>query len=396
MWWILLIILCVPWWTIIFIWYRSEQKASSSQKNDSNPSLLQSPNTKIDYTLYHPEFLNAKINKLHSDTLDSIENRLDKKQIDQTALLIYCETLIKKKYFYLPNPVTLEIENAIPFYIRENARKLCHRIENLSEKEEKKLYSLDSSRWKHPFDELCRQLPHSDVEHFYHKICNLASLNCHVTIIRNIYFKAHQLTSAKNARLSARLYLHYLSVKSESPTFQYKQIAQKDKKIIFSTPEQQKTFETLTKTFLKRRNLEKALSATDELFTPQRRKIKLDSNVITKAKEKHTRVVHLLNDYLADEEPEELILSAEEDFTKKNGLDNIQKSFIDLLLSKEYNLDNESVNRFAESNGIFKSRLIDGINELFYEELDDLLIEEDENGIILNKIYLKQLNINFL
>ena len=46
---------------------------------------------------------------------------------------------------------------------------------------------------------------------------------------------------------------------------------------------------------------------------------------------------------------------------------------------------------FAKSKGVFKNQLIESINDICFERLDDVLIEEDEEYYTVNQYYYHKL-----
>jgi hypothetical protein len=46
---------------------------------------------------------------------------------------------------------------------------------------------------------------------------------------------------------------------------------------------------------------------------------------------------------------------------------------------------------FAKSKGVFKNQLIESINEICYEILDDVLIEEEDEFYTINPDYYQKL-----
>lgn len=62
-----------------------------------------------------------------------------------------------------------------------------------------------------------------------------------------------------------------------------------------------------------------------------------------------------------------------------------------ICVAKSYTFSLTEVDAFVNTKGVFKSQLIDGINEVCYDILDDMLIEEDEDGYTLNEKYYKQI-----
>lgn len=72
-------------------------------------------------------------------------------------------------------------------------------------------------------------------------------------------------------------------------------------------------------------------------------------------------------------------------------LSTMQKEFIDYFIAKSYKLSSSEIDTFANSKGVFKSQLIDNLNEEYFDQFDDLLIEEIDNYLILNKDYYRQI-----
>ncbi|RYZ80887.1 MAG: hypothetical protein EOP04_25005, partial [Proteobacteria bacterium] len=155
----------------------------------------------------------------------------------------------------------------------------------------------------------------------------------------------------------------------------------------------------------------KAVSSLPSIFEPKRRRINLDAAAINNVHKKHSTTVELLDDILSedDNEPqnsasdqvkrtEELlcvpkvttIVSESIVFAGQN-LNATQTGLLDFLVKRGFNADHDEVESFAREQGTFKNSLISGLNELFYDGLDDLLIEEDEDSIILSQHYYNQL-----
>ncbi len=51
-------------------------------------------------------------------------------------------------------------------------------------------------------------------------------------------------------------------------------------------------------------------------------------------------------------------------------------------------MTDEQVSTFAKKNRKFKGQLINGINELFYEKEEDVLIEDDDGVFSISKDYI--------
>lgn len=53
----------------------------------------------------------------------------------------------------------------------------------------------------------------------------------------------------------------------------------------------------------------------------------------------------------------------------------------------------EDFDIYAKDNNIFKNHLIDSINEIYYEVLDDILIEEEDEFYTILKDYYQKITI---
>lgn len=190
--------------------------------------------------------------------------------------------------------------------------------------------------------------------------------------------------------ISLKLYLQYLNVKSASGTFKYKQISVRNASKLFSNKEQKTKFEAICKQFQKNYKLEKALAQISELYTPVRRKIKLNVDSIQEAKAKQASVAKILGAYLDDEPIAEKHENTQPE-TVINTPANNQQELFDLFISNTFRLNQQEINIFVQSKGLFKDQFIESINEQYYETLDDLLIEEESGEYILNEEYYTQI-----
>jgi hypothetical protein len=73
------------------------------------------------------------------------------------------------------------------------------------------------------------------------------------------------------------------------------------------------------------------------------------------------------------------------------SLNEIQADAIALLVEKSYCITANEIDNYCKLNGIFKNQLIDSINEICYEVIDDVLIEEDSGTYTLNENYYQKM-----
>jgi hypothetical protein len=69
----------------------------------------------------------------------------------------------------------------------------------------------------------------------------------------------------------------------------------------------------------------------------------------------------------------------------------IHISALELFPKSNFSVSQIELEQFAKSKGIFKNQLIESINEICYEFLDDVLIEEEEDYYTINTNYFKRI-----
>jgi hypothetical protein len=72
-------------------------------------------------------------------------------------------------------------------------------------------------------------------------------------------------------------------------------------------------------------------------------------------------------------------------------LNDHQKDLLILFRENNFQLANEAVSSYAKSRMLFKNQLVESLNDYCYEELDDLLIEETEDGYEINEFYYNKI-----
>lgn len=308
-------------------------------------------------------------------------------------LMQYCIYLIKATYDFKPAGAD-QLSACRTSFLPGNVtliEKHAESIAPLSNEAEKILFAHDHQRWKRKFNQITQAFDINNPDDFYENITRLASFNKNVrlTDTRNIFYKSYLFMIEYHPITSLKLYLHYLSVKSVSDTFKYKQISARNASKLFGGNERQQRFETVSNQFQKDGDLEKALAAIGELYIPVRRKIKLNAGSIQEARNRQASVAKILGAYL-DDDP---VVDAHENIQPEviiNTADNNRQALFDLFISHAFRLNQQEINKFVHSKGLFKDPFIEGINEQYYEILDDLLIEQEGDEYILNKTYYQE------
>lgn len=367
-------------------WGSDFQKDFDLDKNEKN--IL----NRITYVLkydrfHHIPFCKKNLTELFINTIRK-ETKITKSDKEYRDIFEYCSYALKCKYdCLLPSEQeVMRLNRIMPDWRKQEIEMLCNGLLLLSDEDQSKLYSEDPTRWEKAYD--------SKVEHytegndFYLFVVNLESKNSSVVVRRNIYHRAYRFVADKDRVVSLKLYLHYLSIVSDSDTFRHLNISAANQKKLFSTEKQKQNFNQLVDDFKSSADLTTALAKIDSVFKIKRREIKLDNDAIDSARNDLAGVVELLDVYLAEDE-----LVAQRFVEKHNEPDNLlnetETEFFEFFILRSYQLTNEEVNTFANNKGLFRSQLVDKLNEQFYEQLDDLLIEEADDGVVLNEDYYK-------
>ncbi|WP_073357314.1 tellurite resistance TerB C-terminal domain-containing protein [Dysgonomonas macrotermitis] len=309
-----------------------------------------------------------------------------------------------------------EIESKVPDEIKKVIDSLIPQFSGLNEEENRKLNEHDSERWKNFYQAIeaeyttieTSETKHEDietgytaVEKFIADIDTLIKNNGTEVAQREIHLKAHKFLVTRDKVASLQYYIRYFCYEtlSSDHNFKYKPVTARDKKILFDTPEQLKKFEKILSQLQQKKKrksyLNSSLLKVENIFIKEKRRIVLDTDAIQSARNDLAGVVDILNEYL--EEPEAIadnsqnIQDVQETENTSPVFNTLQTEFLKLFEANNFHLEYDEVDNFVHSKGMFKSQLIEGINEQFYEELDDLLIEEDGDHYTLNKEYYQHL-----
>ncbi|MDR1097870.1 MAG: hypothetical protein LBL57_07045 [Tannerella sp.] len=312
-------------------------------------------------------------------------------------LIRFCVDIISYHYGFV---AVLEDENdfageTYPLIVRK-----VKSIRALSEDEERALFKHDSGRRERLYRRLTDHFEAKDSpERFYAEVCALLSFgpSMGVVALRNFYYRSYHFMVGRDKRVALKFYLQYLHVKSASDTFKHNAISKRNASKLFGNEEREKKFDDVCQQLRKDRNLERALKKIEEVFLPVRRKISLNVEQIREAKTKQNKVAQLLGAYLNEEEPPAGREAAAGKTPDAAGtppaqqVPDYKKELLDLFISRSFRLSQQEIDIFATSKGLFRDRFIESINEQYYELLDDLLIEEDGAGYVLNEDYYQQI-----
>jgi hypothetical protein len=169
------------------------------------------------------------------------------------------------------------------------------------------------------------------------------------------------------------------------------------------TEKQQQAFKDILIKYIADNNINKALNSVPDIY---RKKIRIDNNQIAKIQQQHAESVSLLNEYMKDESENNTIDSTNIKTGKTTHetstaeicseslpdagdivFSKIQLSALSIFTKNNLCVSQSDMETFARSKGVLKNQLIESLNELCYDCLDDVLIEENEDGYIINSDY---------
>lgn len=334
----------------------------------------------------------------------------------------HCENAVREFYghkrklntdvYYINEEVKSEFESKIISKVSELLSTLVTTVAKPDEATELELNSQTTSRWKIKFEELTGNFQ-NNANAFIEEIIELGNLNKKNPSIENIFFGASKFIAKYDKVASLILYVYYLYYDLKSATFDNKQLTKTIQKSLFKTNEQLHDFEQIVSELIKDKNLEKALDAVPKIYEVKRKKIYLDRKTIKEVQQQHSGTVELLNEYLRDDfedennsiqsqeiNSEEIkieIIQKNEDsynstFLSELSLNPIHVSILELFSKHNFSILQNEIEEFAKSNGVFKNQVIESINEICYDVLDDVLIEEEDNYYSIIPEYFQKIS----
>ncbi len=326
-----------------------------------------------------------------------------------TNIFKHCENTVRELYghkrklktdtYYTHEEAKEEFDTRISSKVVKLLPNVTHKVASPDEATDIELYSQSTSRWKIKFEDIKANFK-NDTDEFLESVLYLGKLNKKNPSVENIFFEASKFIAKYDKVSALSLYIHYLYYDLNSTAFNNKQLTKTIQKSLFKTNEQLHDFEKIVSELIQDKDLEKALKSITEIYKVKRKKIKLDRSAIKDVQQQHAGTVDLLNEYLQDDfEDENNTIKSEEinneeikiEITQKNemssnsaflselALDSIQISILELFSKNNFSMLQSEVEEFAKSKGVFKNQVIESINEICYEILDDVLIEEEDD-----------------
>ncbi|MDR6922566.1 tellurite resistance TerB C-terminal domain-containing protein [Chryseobacterium sp. 2987] len=346
-------------------------------------------------------------------TYDSVQGEI------LNHILKLCENNVREAYG-IKRKINTDFPYANPDIQHQYNRKIVSKLEIFLAENRNQILDADyktniilnennTSRWKTKFDEI--KGDYSNPAAFEREIFRLADVNIKNPSIDLIFFEASKFVASHDKNCALRLYIHYLDKDMNSPKLDRKQLTKSIQKSLFSTTEQVHDFERILSTFIRDRNLEEAIEKANQLYLPKRKKIVIDPDAVEDVKRQHSGTVALLEEYLSDE-PETTSIKTEDSagseeltiniaqtdaepqiikYREELNLTDIQQEVLTLFEKQSFNIPQSEMSTFLRAKNLFMGAVIDSINDLCYEILDDILIEEEDDYFTMNTDYYKKL-----
>jgi hypothetical protein len=333
-----------------------------------------------------------------------------------TRIFNQCENAIRKHYSYndfiIPagifqyNYSTGKIKsiNKWESKVLEIIQQQTANLEEPNEEYEKAFLLIKPSGWKTKYEHIINQYEKSP-EQFLTAVLKLGGIISNSKNLINLYYQAYSYMLEKDTVTALTLYLHYLRIHQIKGTKNVKKISKIQESKLFQNKNQSEQFKELLNGLSLVENLQQTLDKLVKIFTAKRKEIILDTDSIQNIQKNHSQTVELLAELLQEEDeinPSKNIIAGQAESNNKIvqanpsnhsisqiGVSAIQKNTLEYIISNNFQVAVKKFEGFAREKGQFGNQLIESINELFYEQIGEILIEEEEGQYILHKELLK-------
>lgn len=278
-----------------------------------------------------------------------------------------------------------QIEPVLDRVIAEQLRK----VPAPDEETEVQLNKQITTRWRRRFDEIMGEAKTVDIAVTLERITALGQQNSENPSIENIYYEASKTLAPIDKVAALQSYLRYIHYDQRSARIDHKELQKTTIKQLFKSDEQRDDYFLIVQELVETKNIQAAVDKAAVFYQPKRRSIQLDEQAIEAAEKQLSGTVEVLSAYL--EEEEEPAVTAPQIVAPGASLNPAQSALLEQFANANFTLAAEDLRAFAKANGLFENQLIESINESCYEQLDDLLIEQDDATYFINPDYYKQL-----
>lgn len=337
-------------------------------------------------------------------------------------ILKFCENNVREVYG-IKRKINTDFKYTHPDIQHQYSRKIISKLDIFLTENQHQILDADyrtniilnennTGRWKTKFDAIKEDYSNSVA--FEREIFRLAEVNIKNPSQDTIFFEASKFAARHDKVCALKLYLHYFEKDMNTSKLDRRQLTKNIQKSLFATPEQLTDFEQILHEFVDTRNLDAAIEKATRLYLPKRKKIIIDRNAVEDVQRQHSGTVALLEEYLRDDcdeavpsvqtgeqshNDEELTINiphqnteiALQKYLPELNLSEIQQEILNLFEKQSFNIPQEEMAVYLQAKNLFLGSTIDSINEVCFETLDDILIEEEDEYFTINTDYYKKL-----
>ncbi|WP_051890180.1 tellurite resistance TerB C-terminal domain-containing protein [Chryseobacterium vrystaatense] len=337
-------------------------------------------------------------------------------------ILKLCENNVREVYG-IKRKINTDFNYTHPDIQHQYSRKIVSKLEIFLTENQHQILDADyrtniilnennTGRWKTKFDTIKED--YSNPLAFEREIFRLAEVNTKNPSQDTIFFEASKFAAKHDKICALKLYLHYFEKDMNTSKLDRKQLTKNIQKSLFTTTEQLTDFEQILNEFVATRNLDAAIEKAVRLYLPKRKKIIIDRNAVEDVQRQHSGTVALLEEYLREDgeegdssanavipsnNEEELTINIIQQtpeihiqkYLPELNLSEIQQEILDLFEKQSFNIAQEEMAVYLQAKNLFLGSTIDSINDVCFETLDDVLIEEEDEYFTINTDYYKKL-----
>ncbi|SIS28312.1 TerB-C domain-containing protein [Chryseobacterium shigense] len=335
-------------------------------------------------------------------------------------ILKLCENNVREVYG-IKRKINTDFNYTHPDILHQYNRKIVSKLEAFLVENQHQILDADyrtniilnennTGRWKTKFETIKEDYSNSIA--FEREIFRLADVNVKNPSQDAIFFEASKFVAKYDKVCALRLYLHYFDKDLSNTKFDRKQLTKNIQKSLFATSEQLTDFEQILNEFITTRNLKAAMEKASQLYLPKRKKIVIDRDAVENVQRQHSGTVALLEEYLKDDEEENTAVKTDEQneegeltihithqnaenkaqkYLEELNLSEIQQEILDLFEKQSFNIPQSDMAVYLKSKNLFMGSTINSINDLCFETIDDVLIEEEDEYFTINTDYYKKL-----
>lgn len=266
----------------------------------------------------------------------------------------------------------------------------------LTDEEEVEVNKYYTTRWRKVYKVISEDCS-DHLENYLEATNKLIKINAGNPGLRHLLFEITKFLATRHKVLALKTYLRYVSLCTQNTGFIEKPIPKYVCKKLFSTVDQQIEFEGIIHQYKLDKEQGKACEAINNLFEPKKKHLQFDLAKIKKTEMLYTDTVRLLDEVMSDgEEKEEGIiveksvpvLVADGGIKAENTeLNQVHIGLLNIFKANDNTLNKLQLEEYARKNHMFANQLVEQINDRCYELLDDVLIEESNNGWVVEESY---------